>query len=661
VRDGTPAYQAPEQRAGREVTVRSDIYALGLILHEMFTGKRPDESYGSTPSSLVKELDPVVERVILRCLEPNPQDRPPSALSVARALPGGDPLAAALAAGDTPSPQMVAAAGDTDAISVDTAAVTLGVMAVGLIAVAILGNQTNILQQTPFELSPAVLEQKARETIRSFGFTASPADHMSGFDYDTDFQRFSESLKDPAEYKALLTRGAPSVIRFWYRQSPLHLANPDDSNVITESMPPPIESGMVNVTLNPQGQLTELAAVPPQVEQPAKLEHPAQTSSPPDWRSLFAAAGLDVNRFASADPSWLPLSGFDARAAWTGVYPGSTIPLRIEAAGWRGRPMYFEMIGPWTRPSRQSIGTSSELSGAFVVLAVLLLLLGVFLAWRHYRLGKSDQQGAFRLAVFGFWVALIRNLCASHFVPGLDGLRGVLGEYAASASYGVFVWVFYVALEPYVRRSWPQSLIAWRRLLAGGVRDPVVGANILIGLAYGAVTSAYFMLYRLILHTSSGLSEPLSLDTVSGVSMAASRALRAVEDPLASALLYLFSLFLLRVLLRKPWIASTAFTIIFALAVGGIPENHQVLAVTMNLLPAASIVLVTIRFGLLAMTATFFVTEVLLYFPVTTDLSTWYAPSTLFAYAVVLAVAGYAFRMAVAGRPLFRNGILDEA
>ncbi len=70
VRDGTPAYQAPEQRAGKEVTVRSDIYALGLILHEMFTGKRPDESAGSTPTSLVKDLDPVVERIILRCLEP---------------------------------------------------------------------------------------------------------------------------------------------------------------------------------------------------------------------------------------------------------------------------------------------------------------------------------------------------------------------------------------------------------------------------------------------------------------------------------------------------------------------------------------------------------------------------------------------------------------
>src|SRR5207244_12827185 len=62
-------------------------------------------------------LDPAVERVVLRCVEYDARNRPVSALAVAAALPGGDPLAAALASGETPSPQLVAAAGDATTVS----------------------------------------------------------------------------------------------------------------------------------------------------------------------------------------------------------------------------------------------------------------------------------------------------------------------------------------------------------------------------------------------------------------------------------------------------------------------------------------------------------------------------------------------------------------
>ncbi|MGB9334465.1 MAG: serine/threonine-protein kinase, partial [Candidatus Acidiferrales bacterium] len=128
-RAGTPAYMSPEQFAGGDVTPKSDLYSLGLVLYEIFTGKRPfdassseemarqrDKSAPTHPSQIVKDIDPLVERVILRCLEKDPARRPASALQVAAALPGGDPLAAALAAGETPSPEMVAASGETEGL-----------------------------------------------------------------------------------------------------------------------------------------------------------------------------------------------------------------------------------------------------------------------------------------------------------------------------------------------------------------------------------------------------------------------------------------------------------------------------------------------------------------------------------------------------------------
>jgi hypothetical protein len=101
---------APEQLAGSAVTARSDLFALGLVLYELFTGKKAFAGIDratppSTPSSHLNDLDLAVERVILRCLERDPKDRPESALAVAAALPGGDSLAAALAASETPSPR----------------------------------------------------------------------------------------------------------------------------------------------------------------------------------------------------------------------------------------------------------------------------------------------------------------------------------------------------------------------------------------------------------------------------------------------------------------------------------------------------------------------------------------------------------------------------
>ena len=234
VRSGTPAYMAPEQLAGEEVTVKSDIYSLGLLLYEVFTGKvafagrtldeivriRRD-SAPSRPSALVKDLDPAVEHVILHCLETDPAARPASALAVAAALPGGDPLAAALAAGETPSPQMVAAAGETTGLKLPLALGALSVAIVGLIAFYLLAAKTSGIARIDVPYSAEVLNQKARDMVQQFGYTAPPVDSTDGFFYnDTYLEYLHDNPKLRSSWDAAL-RGRPPALIYWLRESPV--------------------------------------------------------------------------------------------------------------------------------------------------------------------------------------------------------------------------------------------------------------------------------------------------------------------------------------------------------------------------------------------------------------------------------------------------------
>src|SRR5205814_5460544 len=166
IRSGTPAYMAPEQLAGHEVSARSDIYALGLVLFELFTGRRVfeaanindllqqhDSDSPKRPSSLVPDLDLTIERAILRCLEREPSNRPPSALAVSAALPGGSPLTAALAAGETPSPEMVAAAGEQSALRAEVGLATLVLAIVGSAALALVADRVLLFHRIPITKS----------------------------------------------------------------------------------------------------------------------------------------------------------------------------------------------------------------------------------------------------------------------------------------------------------------------------------------------------------------------------------------------------------------------------------------------------------------------------------------------------------------------------
>jgi serine/threonine protein kinase len=673
---GTPPYMAPEQFVGRGASVRSDIYALGLVFYELFTGRRAfdaktmaelrakkEGTSPTAPSEIVRDIDTIIERVILRCIEKDPRQRPASAAQVASALPGGDPLAAAIAAGETPSPEMVAASGSTEGIRPWIAWACLALIVLGIGAAFVLNRKVNILYRVSMERPPEVLAQTARDILRDAGYTDQPADSAFRFVSATEYLNHVEKNNRAANRFEKIPALA---IQFWYRQSPLLLFHTGPSSGVALPDPPFTNNGEAIVWLDSRGRLTGLKVIP------SKQHSQSGAVQSPEWSVLFKAAGLDPAKFTPVESESIPPVYADTRAAWTGTLPdlpGTAI--RIEAAAWQGRPVSWHMVVPsWNNFSTATLplvqlppGTNNKATDILIaVVAVLLLVAGpAFFARRNLRMGRGDRSGAARLACFILLLYGVAWVFGEHHVAATAEL--VL--FGISAAFWLLVtgwlWLLYIALEPFARRHWPRILVGWSRLLAGDYRDPMVGRDLLVGCLAAATLQLLFVL-NVFVNGALGTPQPVpsipTLDLFSGSPVVIAEILRSVATSIFIGLAVAFTVFILRILLRSTWAVAVVPTLLISLI--EFVQQWSIIDAITTALTIGALLFIFFRFGLLALIAFVLFLNLASIFPITTQLSAWYSGIGLTGLALLLALALYAFHTSLGGQPLLGRASLED-
>ena len=195
-------------------------------------------------------------------------------------------------------------------------------------------------------------------------------------------------------------------------------------------------------------------------------------------------------------------------------------------------------------------------------IVLVVLVVAAVVARHNLRKGRGDRRGALRISTrrlrghVGDWI-----FGATHFADPnveLDRLFTAIGSALFSAGA---LWVLYLALEPYVRKFWPTTVISWSRLLAGEFRDPQVGRDVLIGVLRRPSRSCWSAAST----TSCGRCSAIprcrlwfpNLETLSGARAGAGPGARQVVFNAAfNSLWIIFALVAVNLLVRRVWITA---------------------------------------------------------------------------------------------------------
>jgi serine/threonine-protein kinase len=229
----------------------------------------------------------------------------------------------------------------------------------------------------------------------------------------------------------------------------------------------------------------------------------------------------------------------------------------------------------------------------------------------------------------------------AHHVPRVfEEVSYLVGVTGWALVWAGLSWIVYMALEPYVRRSWPDMLVSWTRLIAGQLRDPLVGRDLLVGSLIGMVMVAVSV-------ARDGLTQDVSAESLIQA-LVSIRSLRhfahgivyALANGIQYALAGLFFLMVVSKATRRIWLAAVLCAVV----------NVPITNVTFSTQPvwwlmSFAVLLVGFStlaaFGLLAATTVMVTAGLYMAVPLTLDMSAWYSGYSNTLLVIITAVAAY--------------------
>lgn len=595
---GTAEYMAPEQVRGLRPSTQTDIWAAGVVLYEMLTGRRPFEgpTLADRTAALLRdeprpvsdgrpEVPEAVRLVVEACLQKDPADRPRDGTRLLERLPLETlPLAQparllaieAIAAGRAHAPLSRRAA---------MAALALGIASAALLTHAAVRSWPSDARQPLPRL--AAVRQQAAEWVQRLGLP-------------------------PAAYVAEgYLSGPMGELQTWARGSRTDLLHPDQPPSLDFPGPTP---GAWRARRHVLGRLRSWEHWP---------------DGPPHWSHDRLLAQVLAEAGLPATP--LVPRGEAERGAPLLVGRAGSEEVRVAQLG--GHLLRFE-AGP-TQAAGPVIPRSLPLDAALAVSSAILLVVNV-------RAHRVDLRGALALATLATVLQLLKLvLNPVTFVSGIwvDVVVEAFGR-------GVQVLLAYLAFEPVVRRHWPGLLAGWARLAALRRPDEHVGRELLLGLAALApLALALELLGGLV---PGWLPEPWRNLCLFGLDRWGYHAfvlLDVAQSGIEFAALLLTGAAVLLVLGLRPPVALPLATLGGCLAASGSGEPWPL---GLGLTVASSLAALAWRGGLLAMGA-YLVGAALCFVAVPLETGAWTLPFSLAGMAATVLLAGWGYRLATAG------------